>query len=779
VGPLRFPPDAVLGPASRLSRPAAALDRRPLLAAAVPVAVSAVLLALAALTGGADSAVEPLLGVPLLLAAAFLSWPWWLPALGAHVLSSAVLLADHGDHRANHIATMVVWIALAALVAAGAAHVARIAGAARLGTAIASAPHASAVARALEEHLLRGDVVAAAVAVADDVPPSLVEAVAEVGAGADNGGRTFRVRPLDAFARALAGGPLAVGPDAASEDTGARIAAERGYGSTAVLPLGGGDHGTMLVLSTHRRGAFSRRRLASLQRRYAPLAEAISAHLLRCEHERRLLAAERGRELSRALAAAPDVDGVFTAAARGVAALTGADGVEVVVRDPERRELLVCRAASGPSATRGDVDTSAEPSALHAAMVRDEPLWIPDRPRSRIVQPGPRPVESALYLPLRVGDDVRGGFTVLFAEPRIMPRDEIDLVSSVAAEIGAAWQRAEAEERLREQASRDGLTGLLNHAAFHDRLTAATRSPVRGGRPVALVLADLDHLKHTNDTYGHGVGDAALRAVAAALANAARTGDAIGRVGGDEFAWLLAAATPDDALAAAARVVEAVNRIIVEPAGALSLSAGVAVAMAPTDPDRLLERADRSLMDAKARGRGVASLAREGDPLPGAAPVVGLPEPPAEGFAGAADAARWLAREWTALFRATAAAVLLLEDGGAALRAVAFHERGRDDWPLSEDAYRLEEYPATARALETGEVYACRDDDPLADPAEIREVRRDGFRSMMIVPIRAGSRAVGAIEIFDARARTFASDERRLGVGLGRHAALLLEGLPR
>ena len=66
--------------------------------------------------------------------------------------------------------------------------------------------------------------------------------------------------------------------------------------------------------------------------------------------------------------------------------------------------------------------------------------------------------------------------------------------------------------------ARRALTGLLNHAAFHDRLSAATRSPARGGRPVALVLADLDHLKHTNDTYGHRVGDAALRAVADALA---------------------------------------------------------------------------------------------------------------------------------------------------------------------------------------------------------------------------------------------------------------------
>ena len=76
-------------------------------------------------------------------------------------------------------------------------------------------------------------------------------------------------------------------------------------------------------------------------------------------------------------------------------------------------------------------------------------------------------------------------------------------------------------------------------------------------------------------------------------------------------------------------------------------------------------------------------------------------------------------------------------------------------------------------------MYACRDDDPTADPAEVREARRDGFRSLMIVPVRAGSRPLGCIEVFDARPRTFAGDERRLAVGLGRHAALLVEGLVR
>ena len=754
------------------------LAGHPLAAAALPVAVIAVLAAGAALGAGAQSPLLPILGVPLLLATTFLAWPAWLPSLVAYVVAAAAVLAADDAAASQQIAALLVWVAISLLAAAGAAHIARVALTARLGAAIAAAPDSAAVESALAE-LVEGDVVAAALAVADDVPPALAEIVADVGEAATWTGVTTRVAPADSFARALVGGPLAFEPDATSDDVGRRTSADRGYGSTAVLPIDGQGIPALLVLVSRRSHAFGPRRLRALRRRYAPLADAVAAHLLRREHERRLLAAERGRELSRTLAAAPDVEGVLTAAARGVQVLTDADGVEVAVRDLERPELLICRATAGPSAGPYTIDTTHEPSALHAAMVRGEPIWIADRPRSRIGHPAPGEVESALYVPLGVGDEVRGGIAVLFTSPRIMPRDEFDLIASVAAEIGTAWQRAEAEERLRDQASRDGLTGLLNHAAFHDRLAAATRGAARGGRPVALVLADLDHLKHLNDTYGHRVGDEALRAVAQALGGAARTGDAIGRVGGDEFAWLLAAASPDDALAAAGRVVDAVGSVIVEPAGAISLSAGVAVAITPTDPDRLLERADQALNDAKTSGRGVASLAREGEALrlPGAELV--LPEPPGEGFASAVEAARWLSREWAGLFRATAAAVLLLEPGGDALRVVAFHERGRDDWPLSDERYVLSDYPATARALETGEVYACRDDDPTADPAEVREARRDGFRSLMIVPVRAGSRPLGCIEVFDARPRTFAGDERRLAVGLGRHAALLVEGLVR
>ena len=178
----------------------------------------------------------------------------------------------------------------------------------------------------------------------------------------------------------------------------------------------------------------------------------------------------------------------------------------------------------------------------------------------------------------------------------------------------------------------------------------------------------------------------------------------------------------------------------------------------------------------------MALAGRRGRPAAGAGTGDGLPEPPLEGFVAAIDAAaRWLARE---LDRAVpghgcggAAA------GGrrdSALHAVAFHERGRDDWPLCRGRLPAGGVPGHGpRARQSGEALRLPRRRPLADPAEIREVRRDGFRSMMIVPIRAGTRPIGSMEIFDARACTFASDERRLAVGLGRHAALLLEGLPR
>ncbi len=97
---------------------------------------------------------------------------------------------------------------------------------------------------------------------------------------------------------------------------------------------------------------------------------------------------------------------------------------------------------------------------------------------------------------------------------------------------------------LAHRASHDGLTGLLNQRAFRERLAAESERSAVDGRPLSLVVIDLDHFKAINDVHGHPTGDRVLAEAAARIAGAARAVDAVGRIGGEEFAWLLADDAP-------------------------------------------------------------------------------------------------------------------------------------------------------------------------------------------------------------------------------------------
>ena len=92
-----------------------------------------------------------------------------------------------------------------------------------------------------------------------------------------------------------------------------------------------------------------------------------------------------------------------------------------------------------------------------------------------------------------------------------------------------------ARELLRTQATHDSLTGLLNRAAILDLLNKELSRSIRKKEPVATIMADLDHFKHINDTYGHQAGDAVLRQAASRMQSALREYDAMGRYGGEEF----------------------------------------------------------------------------------------------------------------------------------------------------------------------------------------------------------------------------------------------------
>jgi diguanylate cyclase (GGDEF)-like protein len=122
-------------------------------------------------------------------------------------------------------------------------------------------------------------------------------------------------------------------------------------------------------------------------------------------------------------------------------------------------------------------------------------------------------------------------------------------------------------------ATRDGLTGLANRRLFEESLQREVARSHRRKAPLALVVLDVDHFKHVNDTVGHQAGDAVLREVARAMVGNTKASDLPARYGGDEFVVLLPDCTGDDALAVAERLRAAVARDVT--AVPVTVSAGV------------------------------------------------------------------------------------------------------------------------------------------------------------------------------------------------------------
>lgn len=154
----------------------------------------------------------------------------------------------------------------------------------------------------------------------------------------------------------------------------------------------------------------------------------------------------------------------------------------------------------------------------------------------------------------------------------------------------------------------DDLTGLAGRGAFLAALDAALdRSAREGGAPPVLFLLDLDRFKSVNDILGHLVGDAVLRAAAQRIRGALRRGDLAGRIGGDEFAVLLAAPAPEGEVSGIARrLVDLVGRpfLVEGQVAQIGLSVGIAAAAPGLEASELMKRADLALYAAKARGRG-------------------------------------------------------------------------------------------------------------------------------------------------------------------------------
>ena len=181
-----------------------------------------------------------------------------------------------------------------------------------------------------------------------------------------------------------------------------------------------------------------------------------------------------------------------------------------------------------------------------------------------------------------------------------------ELRSMVQALQAKAAEQLQAENRIRQLAHFDALTGLPNRLLLTDRCANALRMAQRAQGSVALMFLDLDHFKTINDSLGHRVGDAVLVQLAARLRALVREQDTVARLGGDEFVILLPDTDAEGAARVAAKLLQLAQSPVMVEGHELTITPSIGIAMYPKDGldlDALSKCADAAMYRAKADGR--------------------------------------------------------------------------------------------------------------------------------------------------------------------------------
>ncbi|MBC16839.1 MAG: diguanylate cyclase [Desulfovibrio sp.] len=207
---------------------------------------------------------------------------------------------------------------------------------------------------------------------------------------------------------------------------------------------------------------------------------------------------------------------------------------------------------------------------------------------------------------MRILRDNEYVWSEVIAKISVDAKGRLQKMAGIAIDIP---ERKEKEEQLVREANLDMLTGVANRGAFDNRLKQMIRRFEVDGTVFSLLLMDVDHFKAVNDTWGHGIGDMALKHVSQIMQKTMRDGDFVARIGGEEFAMLVHCVEPETAEMIGERIrhnIEASPLITPEVTVPLSVSIGifnVSSESSPSDCESMLRRADIALYQAKSTGR--------------------------------------------------------------------------------------------------------------------------------------------------------------------------------
>ncbi|MEJ2422748.1 MAG: sensor domain-containing diguanylate cyclase [Acidobacteriota bacterium] len=219
------------------------------------------------------------------------------------------------------------------------------------------------------------------------------------------------------------------------------------------------------------------------------------------------------------------------------------------------------------------------------------------------------PADRVAFLqPLATKEDPYGVVGLVGREDNPFPEEDRKEAAFFLGQAAALMELGFVNTMLQEQAMRDPLTGLFNRRHFGEQLEFELRRSRREKTPVSLLIADIDHFKKINDTYGHPMGDRVLRDMAACISGAVREVDITCRYGGEEFAVILPSCPNGEAARVGERIREVVEASHFPREGAdrikLTVSLGLSSSSSPSaNAEELVHLADKALYRAKREGR--------------------------------------------------------------------------------------------------------------------------------------------------------------------------------
>jgi diguanylate cyclase (GGDEF)-like protein len=229
---------------------------------------------------------------------------------------------------------------------------------------------------------------------------------------------------------------------------------------------------------------------------------------------------------------------------------------------------------------------------------------------------------SAVCVPVTFMGRAIGVIHAVGDEGQVPTTSEIEALSMLSTQAGARIGMLRTMVRTGEQASTDSLTGLMNRRSFQTRI----RSMRRSGTQFVLVMADIDHFKRVNDTYGHETGDRAIKTFCDVAKSSLRQTDLMGRWGGEEFAFAFSETDPAQAQANIDRIrLELSARLSTSDLPGFTASFGIVDATNCASLEDAVRLADDALYEAKAKGRNCSVIAATEAAHPGTAkaqPVV-------------------------------------------------------------------------------------------------------------------------------------------------------------